>query len=105
MEEYHRGGISYAQLQQKHEIGCVSTVKNWVEASTSSVMIAKKQGKKMVDQAKYDELKNEVKRLKVKVADGYLMQDILKWQRESIEELLGKKALTSVEKLTKKKQQ
>lgn len=104
--EYHRGGVNYAQLQEKYGVGCVGTVKKWVEDSLIGVIIGKKRGEKsMVDRVKYDEIMAENRRLKQKVAEGFLRDDIIKWQRESIEELLGKKALIAIEKMTKKKLQ
>jgi len=104
VEEYHRGGMSYLQLREKHGIGCTSTIKSWVENVGNGSIVSKKHGNRnMINQAKYDELLAENKQLKRKVAEDYLLQDVLKWQRESIADLFGKKALAAIEKNTKKK--
>lgn len=102
--DFHQSGLSYKAIKDKYNIGCVSTVKSWV-ANSKSGKIGKETNPTtpMVSKAEYKALLAENKRLKVKVAECYLLMDIDKYRQESTIELLGHKQAEAIDKLTKKK--
>lgn len=106
VSDLNESGLSYVTIKEKYNIGCISTLKNWVSSGLSDKVIKNKPSvKPMVSKEEYKILLAENKRLKLKVAECHLLMDIDKYRQESVVELMGVKQAEAVEKLTKKKLQ
>ena len=118
VSEYYNEGVSRLELCRRYNIGSATTISRWLaqlgsnnisNKSAVNVKLSKRLSRskqlklsKMVKRTEYEALAAENKRLKLKLVNLYIEQDLNAYRLESIEELFGKKAVQEVEKLTKK---